>query len=76
VMSELGKLSQQELSVALGMLESEVALYIADSEPMADGAGHWIYFSQDANIPEALISRLGVGSDRRLPFYKSLSVWP
>lgn len=72
-MSEIRKLTQRELSVDLQMSESEVALYIASNEPMADGSGHWVYFSVNAEIPRSLLSRLGVGHDRRLPLYKSSS---
>jgi hypothetical protein len=72
-MSEIRKLTQRELSVDLQMSESEVARFIASNEPMADGAGHWVYFSLNAEIPKGLLSRLGVDSDRRLPLYRPSS---
>lgn len=65
-MGDFRKLSQQELAVALDILESEVALYIADNQPMPDGSGYWVFFSFDAAIPQDLVSRLGVRPDRLL----------
>ncbi len=67
-MSNFRKLTQAELSVALEMPESEVALYVADNEPMADGSGHWVFFSLSA--PQGLLSRLRVGDDHRLAVCK------
>lgn len=63
-MSEFRRLTQAELSVALNMPESEVALYVAENEPMADGSGHWVFFSLSA--PKSLLFRLRVGNDYRL----------
>lgn len=63
-MSELRKLTQGELSVALKMNESEIAAHISDNEPKPDGNGHWVYFRQ--NTPIHHIERLGVGADYRL----------
>jgi hypothetical protein len=71
-MSDFRKLTQAELSVALKMPESEVALYVAENEPMADGSGHWVFLSLSA--PKSLLSRLGVGDDYRLALGKSWSI--
>lgn len=65
-MSDFRKLTQQELSVALDMLEGEVALYITDNQYMADGSGYWVFFSFDTKTPQDLLSRLGVRADRLL----------
>ncbi|WP_456021549.1 hypothetical protein [Pseudomonas protegens] len=65
-------MTQAELSVALKMSESEVARYVADNEPMADGSGHWVFFSLEA--PESLLSRLGVGDGHRLALGKSWTI--
>jgi len=66
LMSDFRKLTQQELSVALDMLESEIALYVTDNQCMADGSGYWVFFSFDAKTPKGLLSRLGVRADRLL----------
>ncbi|MEW7854743.1 hypothetical protein AB2M95_02440 [Pseudomonas chlororaphis] len=71
-MSEYRKLTQAELSQALKLSESEIARYISDNEPMADGSGHWVFFSLEA--PESVLSRLRVGSDLRLALGKSWSI--
>lgn len=63
-MGELRKLSQPELANALKLEQSDVASYIMDNEPKADGSGHWVYFR--LNTPQATIKRLGVGKDFRL----------
>jgi len=71
-MSEYRKLTQAELSEALNMLKSEIALYVADNEPMTDGSGHWVFFSLSA--PKSILSRLRVGDDHRMALGKSWSV--
>lgn len=68
-MSELRKLSQRELSDALGISESQVASSVADNSPMPDGSGHWVSFSLSAD--NGLLSRLEVGVDYRLALDKS-----
>lgn len=63
-MSELRKMTQTELSEALGISESEVSRYIADNEPKSDGSGHWVFFS--IHTPEEVLFRFGVGAGYRL----------
>jgi hypothetical protein len=72
LMNDYRKLTQAELSVALKMPESEVALYVADNEPMADGSGHWVFFSLSA--PKSLLSRLRVDDGHRLALGKSWTI--
>ncbi|CAI8983275.1 hypothetical protein [Pseudomonas chlororaphis] len=71
-MIEYRKLTQAELSQALKLSESEIARYVADNEPMADGSGHWVFFSLAA--PESVLSRLRVDGDLRLALGKSWSM--
>lgn len=68
-MIEHRKLTQRELSEALGISESQVASSIADNDPMPNGKGHWVSFSYDAD--KGLLSRLEVGADHRLALDKS-----
>ncbi|MGF6708786.1 hypothetical protein [Pseudomonas frederiksbergensis] len=60
-MSNDNKLSQRELAEALNLSESEVALYVSDTDQMSDGSGHWIHFR--STTPKKLLSRLEVESD-------------
>jgi hypothetical protein len=64
VMSNDKKPSQRELAEALNLSESEIALYVSDTDQMPDGSGHWIHFR--TTTPKKLLSRLEVGSDLRL----------
>jgi|LNAP01.1.fsa_nt_gb hypothetical protein len=63
-MSNDNKPSQRELAEALNLSESEIALYVSDTDQMSDGSGHWIHFR--TTTPKKLLSRLEVGSDLRL----------
>jgi hypothetical protein len=63
-MSSVRKPTQQEISDALELSESEVALYVADVEEKADGSGHWIFFS--VLTPNDVLFWLRVGNSLRL----------
>lgn len=63
-MSSVRKPTQREISDALELSESEVALYVADVEEKDDGAGHWIFFSE--LTPNDILFWLRVGNNLRL----------
>jgi len=63
-MSSVRKPTQREISDALELSESEVALYVADVEEKADGSGHWIFFS--LLTPNDILFWLRVGNNLRL----------
>ncbi|MBP5119592.1 hypothetical protein HUS85_27535 [Pseudomonas protegens] len=55
------KLTQPELAKHLGLLESEVALFVAENNPMPNGAGYWVHF--DLKTPKNVLTRLEVGDN-------------
>ena len=63
-MSSVRKPTQREISDALELSESEVALYVAEVEEKADGAGHWIFFS--VSTPNHILFWLRVGNNLTL----------
>lgn len=63
-MSSVRKPTQREISDALELSESEVALYVAGVEEKADGVGHWIFFS--VSTPNDILFWLRVGNNLTL----------
>ena len=63
-MSSVRQPTEREISDALELSESEVALYVADVEEKADGAGHWIFFS--VSTPNDILFWLRVGNNLTL----------
>ena len=63
-MSSVRKPTQREISDALELSESEVALYVAEVEEKADGLGHWIFFS--VSTPNDILFWLRVGNNLTL----------
>ncbi|MFJ3153531.1 hypothetical protein ACIPIX_05205 [Pseudomonas protegens] len=55
------KLTQAELAKHLGLLESEVALFVTANDPMPNGAGYWVHF--DLDTPKDVLARLKVGDN-------------